>query len=118
MLWNIEIYQTEGGRTPVTEFLNSLPIKHKSKAQFVIDLLAEYGPLLKEPFTKHLTGTKLKELRIQASPNIYRIFYFAHIEKKFVLLHAFTKKTEQTLRKEIEIAENRMKDYIRRQKNE
>ena len=118
MSWNIEIYQTKGGRALVTEFLNSLPIKHKTKAQFVIDLLAEYGPLLKEPFTKHLTGTKLKELRIQASPNIYRIFYFAYIEKKFVLLHAFTKKTQQTPRREIDIAENRMNDYIRRQDNE
>ena len=118
MSWNIEIYQTEGGRTPVTEFLNSLPVKHKTKVQFVLDLLAEYGPLLKEPFTKHLSGTKLKELRIQASPNIYRIFYFAHIEKKLVLLHAFTKKTEQTPRKEIEVAENRMENYIRRRKHE
>ena len=118
MSWNIEIYQTKGGRAPVTEFLNSLSIKHKTKAQFIIDLLANYGPLLKEPFTKHLSGTKLKELRIQASPNIYRIFYFACIEKKFVLLHAFTKKTEQTPRKEIEVAENRMNDYMRRQNHE
>ena len=114
MSWNIELYETEGGRIPVKEFLDSLPIKHKSKAQFVIDLLAEYGQLLKEPLTKHISGTRLKELRIQASPNIYRIFYFAHIDKKFVLLHGFTKKTEQTSRKEIRIAENRMNEYIRR----
>ena len=40
MSWNIELYETEGGRIPVKEFLDSLPIKHKSKAQFVIDLLA------------------------------------------------------------------------------
>ena len=118
MSWNIELYETGGGRIPVKEFLDSLPIKHKTKAQFVIDLLAEHGPLLKEPFTKHLSGTKLKELRIQASPNIYRIFYFAYIEKKFVLLHAFTKKTEQTPRREIEVAENRINDYIRRQNHE
>ena len=35
------MYETEGGRTPIEEFLNSLPVKHKTKAQFVIDLLAE-----------------------------------------------------------------------------
>jgi len=108
------MYETEGGRIPVKEFLDSLPRKHKTKAQFAIDLLAGYGQLLKEPFTKHLSGTKLKELRIQASPNIYRIFYLAHIDKKFVLLHGFTKKTEQTPRKEIRVAENRMNEYIRR----
>ena len=114
MSWNIEFYETEGGRIPVKEFLDSLPIKHKAKSQFVIDLLTKYGHLLKEPFTKQLSGTKLKELRIQASPNIYRIFYFAHIDKKFILLHGFTKKTEQTPRKEIRIATNRMNEYIRR----
>ena len=114
MSWNIEFYETEGGGIPVRKFLDSLSMKHKAKSQLVIDLLSEYGHLLKEPFTKHISGTKLKELRIQASPNIYRIFYFAHIDKKFVLLHGFTKKTEQTPRKEIRIAENRMNEYIRR----
>ena len=117
MLWNIELYETEGGRVPVKKFLDSLPVKHKTKAQFVIDLLAEYGPMLKEPFTKSISGTGLKELRIQASPNIYRILYFAYINRSFVLLHSFTKKTQQTPRKEIETAENRMENYIRRGKN-
>lgn len=116
-MWNIEIYETEGGRIPVKEFLNSLPLKHITKAQFVIDLLAEYGPMLKEPFTKSISNTKLKELRIQASPNIYRIFYFTFVDRKFVLLHGFTKKTEKTPRREIKIAENRMNDYIRRYEN-
>ena len=116
-MWNIEFYETEGGRFPVKEFLDSLSTKHKTKAQFVIDLLGEYGPMLKEPFTKNLSGTKLKELRIKASPNIYRIFYFTYIEMRFVLLHSFTKKTEQTPRKEIEVAESRMENYIRRYKN-
>lgn len=118
MLWNIEFYKTEGGRIPVKEFLDSLPVKHKTKAQFVIDLLAEYGPLLKEPFTKSISGAKLRELRIQASPNIYRIFYFAYVDGSFILLHSFTKKTQQIPRKEIEIAEKRMDDYIRRYKHD
>ena len=47
MSWNIEFYKTEGGRAPAEEFLDSLPLKHRTKARFVIDLLAEYGPLLK-----------------------------------------------------------------------
>ena len=50
MSWNIELYETGGGRIPVKEFLDSLPIKHKTKAQFVIDFLLEHVDHLKEPF--------------------------------------------------------------------
>lgn len=80
MLWNIEFYETEGGRIPV----------------------------LREPHSKRIVGINLNELRIQASPNIYRVFYFAYIHKRFILLH----------RKEIEIAMDRMGNYIRRDKND
>ena len=118
MSWNIELYETEGGRIPVEEFLDSLPVKHRIKVATIINLLREHGISLKEPYTKHITGTKLKELRIQASPNIYRVFYFVYIDKKLVLVHGFTKKTEETPRREIEIAVNRMNDYIRRENND
>ena len=116
MSWNIEMYETEGGRKPVEEFLMALPKYHETKANILIQRLSQEGNMFGFPFTKTISG-KLKELRIQASPNIYRIFYFAHIDKKFVLLHGFTKKTEQTPRKEIRIAENRMSEYIRRHKS-
>ena len=118
MSWNIEFYKTEGGREPVKEFLGLLPIKHQIKMAKTINLLRELGPILKEPHSRHVIGTELKELRIQFSPNIYRIFYFAYVNKGFILLHAFTKKTEQTPRREIEVALNRVSDYIRRYKDD
>jgi phage-related protein len=43
---------------------------------------------------------------------IYRILYFAHKEKTFVLLHGFVKKTNKTPDEAIKIAENRMKEII------
>lgn len=117
MLWNIEFYRTEGGRSPVKDFLGSLPIKHRIKVAKIIVLLREQGHTLKEPCSKYIVGTKLKELRIQAAPNIYRIFYFTYVNQKIIFLHGFTKKTEQTPRKEIETASSRMENYIRRNRN-
>ena len=54
MSWNIELYETEGGRIPVEEFLDSLPIKHRIKVAKIINFLREHGISLKEPYTKHL----------------------------------------------------------------
>ena len=118
MSWYIEFYKTEGGNEPAKEFIDSLPNKHQTKALYVLDLLSTYGSSLKEPHTKSIVGTKLRGLRIQASPNIYRIFYFAYVGQKFILLHGFTKKTEQVPKKEIETALKRMDEHIRRHKND
>lgn len=117
MSWNIEYYETEGGNSPVQEFIDSLPDQHQAKITQRIDLLAEKGTLLKEPYVKNVKE-KIWELRILAKENIHRIFYFAYTGRKMVLLHGFTKKTEKTPKKEIDIAEERIKDYIRRNKDD
>jgi phage-related protein len=117
VLWYIEFYKTEGGKKPVEEFLKALPKNHEIKANILIQRLSHEGNMLGFPFTKTISG-KLKELRIQVSPNTYRIFYFLYTGRKIVLLHAFTKKSQETPRKEIEIAFNRMNGYIRRYKND
>lgn len=110
------MYETEGGRKPVEEFLIALPKKHETKINVLIQRLSQGENMFGLPFTKTIFG-KLKELRIQASPNIYRIFYLLFTGKRIVLLHAFTKKSQEIPRKEIDIALSRMNEYIRRHKN-
>lgn len=117
MSWNIEYYETEGGNSPVQDFIDSLSEQHQAKIIQRVDLLADKGTLLKEPYVKNIKG-KIWELRIPTKENIYRIFYFAYTGRKMILLHGFIKKTEKTPQREIDIAEERMKDYIRRNKND
>jgi phage-related protein len=54
-------------------------------------------------------------MRIKEKTGISRILYFTHAGRKFILLHGFAKKTNKTPRREIEIAEERMKDYLSRE---
>ena len=96
-----------------TEFINELPAKHQAKAFREIDLLAEFGNALKEPYVKHIDG-EIWELRIKFSSDISRIFYFIWHADTIVLLHGFIKKTQKTPRSEIEIAQKRLRDYKRR----
>jgi len=41
---------------------------------------------------------------------IYRVLYFAHTNKTFVMLHGFQKKTQKTPKQEIDIAIKRLKE--------
>lgn len=117
MKWIVDFYEKENGDVPVMEFLESLPTKHKAKAQKSIDLLEEYGMGLKEPYVKHITGKEYKglsELRIKFASDISRIFYFMPVGTKLILLHGFLKKTQKTPKRELDTAKKYMIDHLRR----
>lgn len=111
--WEVVHYSNLQGKLPVFEFIQSLNPKTKSKIINLIDLLEEYGLKIGIPHSKKLTGTKLWELRLLSPENI-RIFYIAIVNKRFLLLHGFTKKKQKTDRKEIKLAEDRLFDYLKR----
>jgi len=114
VIWKVEYYADSRGNEPVVDFVGSLPIEAQAKILRLIDLLANYGVLLKEPYTKQIK-CKLRELRISSSSGEVRILYFAFANRRLVLLHGFVKKTRKTPRREIDIAERRLNDFINRE---
>jgi hypothetical protein len=68
--WIVENYYDTRGRAPVDEYLRTLPPVDLARVLRTIDLLVDYGPLLKMPHVRHLTG-KIWELRIDGRPNSY-----------------------------------------------
>jgi len=115
MQWSIEYFVSENGKSPVKDFIDSLSAESKAKFIFIADLLTEYGLEVREPYVKPITGSrKLFEMRIKDRQNIHRIFYFAFTGRKLIFLHGFTKKTDKTPPREIDIAETRMRNYLSR----
>lgn len=117
MNWKVELYRRENGSVPVLEFLESLPGKHRAKAYWEIELLAAYGPNLKAPYVKHITGVARKslwELRVKFGGDASRIFYFMSAGDTYILLHGFLKKTQKTPKKEIETALRHVDDFLSR----
>lgn len=109
------IYYSNNGTSPILDFLKSLPKKDVAKILREIDLLEEFGLALGMPYIKKLVNSEdIWELRIKFSSNNYRIFYFVLKDKKFVLLHAFQKKSDETPKKEISTAISRKNDFIKR----
>jgi len=112
-LYNIVFYTSERGDSPVDDFLDGLDKKSRAKVAAYLSLLEEQGPNLKRPYADKVEG-KIRELRIHYGSNQYRIFYFFQLRDRIVLLHALSKKTQQLSKKDIELAERRMEDWMRR----
>lgn len=110
----VEYYQDTEGRYPAREFLDTLPGGDQARILQTARLLEEFGLQLGAPYVKAVRG-KLWELRVRAGRTRYRILYFAFVGQRFILLHGFVKKTAKTPLREIEIAEQRIADFIARQ---
>lgn len=112
-MYNLILFTTERDDSPIDEFLDGLDSKARAKVAAHLSLLEEYGPNLKRPYADIVRG-KIRELRIHHSSNQYRILYFFQVRDQVVLVHAFTKKTQQLKEKDIELAERRMEEWMRR----
>ncbi|MDP1989607.1 MAG: type II toxin-antitoxin system RelE/ParE family toxin [Syntrophales bacterium] len=112
-MYNLIFYTSERGDSPLDDFLDALNKKSRAKVAAYLSLLEEQGPNLKRPYADIVQG-KIRELRIQHSSNQYRILYFFEMIDQIVLVHAFSKKTQQLKKKDIDLAETRMDDWMLR----
>ncbi len=90
-------------------FLLTLNEKEIAKVIRTIELLEEFGNDLGMPHSRHMSDGLL-ELRIRGTREI-RIFYCFH-KKQAVLLHAFIKKTQKTIDKELARAREAKKHLL------
>ena len=90
-MYEIILYDTEDGKCPMQELLDSLEPKLLAKTLRSIDLLEKNGPLLREPYSKSLEDG-IFELRTKQGSNITRVLYFFFIGKKVILTNGFVKK--------------------------
>ncbi|MFG3436148.1 type II toxin-antitoxin system RelE/ParE family toxin [Nonomuraea sp. NPDC047897] len=74
----------------VDEWFDSLSRDDQETAVFYVDLLAERGVLLGEPYTRQLHG-KLRELRFHLSREAVRITYWIASGRRVILLTVFKK---------------------------
>ncbi len=94
------------------DFIDSLDTDTSAQVLYDLELLGEYGLALGMPHVRHLEG-KLWELRTVFAGNQHRVV-FAPVGGGFVLLHAFRKKAQKTLRRDIELSQTRLKDHLGR----
>lgn len=115
LIYEIVYYRDIKENSPIEEFLRDLPDKDRAKVFAHIQMLKEKG-FLPFPYTTDIKGAKkLRELRIRFSFMFYRIIYFMFTGKKIIILHGFSKTSKKIPPYEIEIAQKRMNDFLRRE---
>ena len=117
MGYNLKLYEKVDGEVPVLDFILSLNSKQQAKIYREIDLLEKFGNELHYPHVAAIKGDKykgLKELRVEFASDIFRIFFFLPQNNLAILLHGIVKKKQKTPKKELDVALDRMKEYMRR----
>lgn len=97
------------------DYFESFFVKQNEKVQkkiiWTINLIEEIQNV-PETYLKHINGTDgLYEIRVQVGSNIFRIFCFFDHGQLVVLMNGFQKKTQKTLKTEIEKALKIKKAY-------
>ena len=114
---NIEaiFYDLPNGEEPAKEFIKSLPPAMSAKMLMCIDLLEEFGPQLRLPYSGHLEDG-IFELRAKVGSDISRVLYFFIVDGKAILTNGFIKKTQKTPKRELQRAKDYRKEYLSRRK--
>ena len=91
-------------KTYLSDFFVKQRLKVRDKIIWTIWLI-EHLQHVPEEYLKHLEGTNgLYEIRVQQGSDIFRIFCFFDKGNLVVLANGYHKKTQRTLRSEIEKA--------------
>ena len=114
MVREILFYKTEGGRSPVRDFLDTLSSKQAQKTAWVMGLVEDLNNVPGQYFQKMVNTDNLWEIRVKTGSDIFRFLGFFDGSQLVVLSHAFQKKTQKTPQQAIRLAEERKQDYFRR----
>ena len=113
--FNVFFYADHRERKPVEEFIDALPTTDQVAILRTVLLLKGLGVSMGMPHTKKLKGSDtMWELRCDRNGRNYRVFYGSLGQQDFILLHAIAKPQRAIRVEDVQIAETRMRDYLRR----
>lgn len=104
MKWHITYYNQK-----VFKDILAMPIKVRARLVRLLDRMEEIGPDLGMPHTRAM-GKGLFEVRAKAKEGIARVFYCTVIHNEITVLHGFIKKTQETPKKELDLARKRQNE--------
>ena len=117
MRWEVLFYQTARSESPIEDFLNELSEKARAKCIAYLKRLEDSGFQLPRSIIAKVRG-EIWELRPEWGGVEYRFFYVAIVERRIVVLHAIQKQSQKLREKDIELAEKRYAEVLRRFKDE
>jgi phage-related protein len=106
-------YQTESGARPIKDFLLALPEEDRATVLEEMEHVREHGTSV----ARHLRHD-IYEVRAIYNTKAYRILFACegHFHHVLLALEGFQKKTQQTPKAHLKLAEQRLADWRRRGK--
>ena len=105
--WRVEVLDRR-----VERELDELASDVRQRFLRIVELVETYGlDALHEPHIKHLEG-RLWEMRMKGKDGIARSVYVTATGKRVVVVHAFSKKTQKTPARALEIARARAQEVV------
>jgi len=98
---------------PVSEYILSQSDSDIAEITHVCDFLVKFNVKLQMLYSRKIHRSGLRELRVRHASNTHRIFYFTFRTQKFVLLHAILKKIDNIPEDDLNLALDRMEQYIK-----
>ncbi|MBO6535457.1 MAG: type II toxin-antitoxin system RelE/ParE family toxin [Balneolaceae bacterium] len=92
--------------------MDSLSSKHAQKVIWVLELVESLNQVPIQYFKKLKNTDDLWEIRARVGSNSFRLLGFIDNEEFVVLTNGFSKKSQKTPKKEIDLAEQRKADYL------
>jgi phage-related protein len=110
----IIFYKTQSGECPVEVFLDSLTAKQAKKVTWVLAIV-ETLAIVPIQYFKKLVGTDdIWEVRVEFGSDTFRLLGFMDKGNLVILTNGFAKKSQKTPSAEIDTAQQRKKDHLRR----
>lgn len=108
----VVFYKLPSGKSPVEVFLDSLSSKEAQKVTWVLKLVEELEQVSTK-YYKQLSNTDgIIEIRVQIGKNHFRLLGFEYKSVFVVLTNGFKKKDQKVPKSEIDLAQNRRKEYL------
>ena len=107
MAWTIDYYSED-----VRLEIDALPVGIRASYARLTELLEEFGLELRMPHSRAMGGG-LFELRPRGREGIARLFYCTKVGMKIIILHSFIKKTNETPKRELDIARRRQREVCK-----
>ena len=90
--------------------LNALPLDVRARFERIVRLVQAFGlKRVHEPYIRHIEGS-IWEMRLRGRDGIARALYVTATGRRVVILRVFTKKTQKTPRREIDLARRRAEE--------
>ncbi len=108
MNWSVETLNET-----VDAELEALPVDMRARFARIAFLIESVGlEKVREPHVKHIEGP-LWEMRMTGKDGISRALYVTVQDKRVIVMRVFTKKSQKTPRREIELALKRAKEVLK-----